>query len=228
MTNMIALKEWAIVCKALEDGKQILLLRKGGIMEFRKGFEIKHYEFFLYPTYEHQSKESIKDEYKEELETLLSSRYDNNKKYNKNIQNMNKNTINLYAKVKDIIEISDKTILSKLQNYHIWNQEYVISRMNYNPSKPLYMLLLRIYKLKDPLVIDVKDEWSGCKSWLDIDIEKKWENFDSEQYSGKHIMKEKITENNTVNNKKALIHPVLNEDRFNEIINDIKEAILVK
>lgn len=225
---MIALKEWAIVCKALEDGKQILLLRKGGIMEFRKGFEIKHYEFFLYPTYEHQSKESIKDEYKKELETLLSSRYDNNKKYNKNIQNMNKNTINLYAKVKDIIEISDKTILSKLQNYHIWNQEYVTSRMNYNPSKPLYMLLLRIYKLKDPLVIDFKDEWSGCKSWLDIDIEKKWENFDSEQYTGKHIMKEKITDNNTVNNKKALIDPVLNEDRFNEIINDIKEAILVK
>lgn len=221
MTNMIALKEWAIVCKALEEGKQILLLRKGGIMEFRKGFEIKHFEFFLYPTYEHQSKESIKDEYKKELETLLSSGYDNNKKYNKN-------TINLYAKVKDIIEIPDKTKLLNLQNYHIWNQEYVTSRMNYNPSKPLYMLLLRIYKLKDPLVIDVKDEWSGCKSWLDIDIEKNWENFDSEQYSGKHIMNEKIAENNIVNNKKALIHPVLNEDRFNEIFNDIKEAILVK
>ena len=218
---MIALKEWAIVCKALEEGKQILLLRKGGIMEFRKGFEIKHFEFFLYPTYEHQSKESIKDEYKKELETLLSSRCDNNKKYNKN-------TINLYAKVKDIIEISDKTKLPKLQNYHIWNQEYVTSRMNYNPSKPLYMLLLRIYKLKDPLVIDVKDEWSGCKSWLDINIEKKWEDFDSEQYSSKHIMNEKIAENNIVNNKKALIHPVLNEDRFNEIFNDIKEAILVK
>ena len=218
---MIALKEWAIVCKALEEGKQILLLRKGGIMEFRKGFEIKHFEFFLYPTYEHQSKESIKDEYKKELETLLSSGYDNNKKYNKN-------TINLYAKVKDIIEISDKTKLLKLQNYHIWNQEYVTSRMNYNPSKPLYMLLLRIYKLKDPLVIDVKDEWSGCKSWLDINIEKKWEDFDSEQYSSKHIMNEKIAETNIVNNKKTLIHPVLNEDRFNEIFNDIKEAILVK
>lgn len=218
---MIALKEWAIVCKALEEGKQILLLRKGGIMEFRKGFEIKHFEFFLYPTYEHQSKESIKDEYKKELETLLSSRCDNNKKYNKN-------TINLYAKVKDIIEIPDKTKLLNLQNYHIWNQEYVTSRMNYNPSKPLYMLLLRIYKLKDPLVIDVKDEWSGCKSWLDINIEKKWEDFDSEQYSSKHIMNEKIAETNTVNNKKTLIHPVLNEDRFNEIFNDIKEAILVK
>ena len=45
--GMIALKEWASVCKALEEGKQILLLRKGGIMEFRKGFEMKHNEFFL-------------------------------------------------------------------------------------------------------------------------------------------------------------------------------------
>ena len=32
-TNFLgALKEWAIVCRALESGNQILLFRKGGIM----------------------------------------------------------------------------------------------------------------------------------------------------------------------------------------------------
>jgi hypothetical protein len=35
---MAALKEWAVVCKALEEGRQILLLRKGGIMEYKQGF----------------------------------------------------------------------------------------------------------------------------------------------------------------------------------------------
>ena len=43
---MAALKEWAVVCKALEEGRQILLLRKGGIMEYRQGFEVKHDEIF--------------------------------------------------------------------------------------------------------------------------------------------------------------------------------------
>src|SRR5918992_6138574 len=58
-----ALKEWAIVCKALEEGRQVLLLRKGGIMEYREGFEIKHNKFLLFPTFEHQLKESIQSDY---------------------------------------------------------------------------------------------------------------------------------------------------------------------
>ena len=31
--NDMALKEWAIVCQALEEGKQTLLLRKEGVVE---------------------------------------------------------------------------------------------------------------------------------------------------------------------------------------------------
>ena len=61
--SLAALKEWAIVCKAIEDGNQILLFRKGGIMEFRNGFELKFKNFFLSPTFEHQSKESIRNGY---------------------------------------------------------------------------------------------------------------------------------------------------------------------
>lgn len=33
---MLALKEWSIICKALEDGNQTILLRKGGILEYKK------------------------------------------------------------------------------------------------------------------------------------------------------------------------------------------------
>ena len=32
-TLVPAFKEWAITCKALEEGRQVVLLRKGGIME---------------------------------------------------------------------------------------------------------------------------------------------------------------------------------------------------
>ena len=216
MKRMIALKEWAIVCKALEDGKQILLLRKGGIMEFRKGFEVKYNEFFLYPTYEHQSKNSIKDEYIPYLESLLYDRKDNEKKYDSN-----KSSINLFAQVYETIEITDRAILLKLQNYHIWNNEYVTIRMNYNPSKPLNILLLRIFKIKEPLVVDIKDEWTGCKSWLNIDVDKKWENFELRDYLNKGLRDES-------NNKKTLIEPVLNDYRFNEIAKGIKEVVFNK
>ena len=36
-TTNAALKEWAIVCKALAEGRQILLIRKGGIEEIKGG-----------------------------------------------------------------------------------------------------------------------------------------------------------------------------------------------
>ena len=211
---MIALKEWAIICKALEDGRQILLLRKGGIMEYRKGFELKHNEFLLYPTFEHQSLESIKAEYKEKLKEILEeqNKYTSRKetdKDNKNSDINNINIIKLFAKVEDVVEISDKVTLSKLRDHHIWSDEYVMTRMNYNPSKPMSILLLRIYKIKKPLIIDINDKWSGCKSWIDIEKDINIQNSHIE-ISGK---------------EKALIDPVINDDIFYESVNKIRKVI---
>ena len=213
---MIALKEWAIICKALEDGRQILLLRKGGIMEYRKGFEVKHNEFLLYPTFEHQSMESIKAEYKEKLKEILEEQQQNKytikeiDKDNKNFNIDNTNIIKLFAKVEDVVEISDKVILSKLRDYHIWSDEYVMMRMNYNPSKPMSILLLRIYKIKKPLIIDINDKWSGCKSWIDIEKDVEIQNSHKVE-----ILK----------NEKALIDPVLNDDIFYEYVHKIRKII---
>jgi Uncharacterized protein conserved in bacteria len=61
--TMLALKEWSIVCRALEEAKQSILLRKGGILEYKKGFEISQKIFLLYPTLEHQSKEYLQPNY---------------------------------------------------------------------------------------------------------------------------------------------------------------------
>ncbi|MGH9879382.1 MAG: DUF1802 family protein, partial [Nitrososphaerales archaeon] len=64
-----ALKEWAVVVKALEEGKQCILFRKGGILD--PGFSVESSEFLLYPTFEHQTKEYLKDEYKGRFDELL-------------------------------------------------------------------------------------------------------------------------------------------------------------
>jgi hypothetical protein len=236
---MIALKEWAIICKALEDGKQMLLLRKGGIMEYRKGFEVKHNEFLLYPTFEHQSVESIKIEYKEKLKEILEEQnkyyyYNNNnnrKKIDKDNKNFNiatHNIIKLLAKVEDVIEISDKLILSELRDYHIWSDEYVTMRMNYNPSKPMSVLLLRIYKLRKPLIVDINDKWAGCKSWIDIETDKEFQNSHKlKMQNADYDTFESIDTNNveTLKNEKTLIDPVINDDIFYESVNNIRKVI---
>ncbi|HEX7143211.1 MAG TPA: DUF1802 family protein [Nitrososphaeraceae archaeon] len=232
---MIALKEWAIICKALEDGKQMLLLRKGGIMEYRKGFEVKHKEFLLYPTFEHQSIESIKTEYKEKLKEILEEQnkyYNDNRKKidkdNKNFNTVSNNIIKLLAKVEDVIEISDKLTLSELRDYHIWSDEYVTMRMNYNPSKPMSVLLLRIYKIRNPLIVDINDKWAGCKSWIDIETDREFQNSHKlKMQNADYDTYESINTNKveTLKNEKTIIDPVINDDLFYESANNIRKVI---
>ncbi len=160
---MLALKEWSIVCRALESGRQSILLRKGGILEYKEGFEISQKIFLLYPTLEHQSREYLQQNYLQEIELLLKN----------NGPNFNQdkiNTITILARIEGMQEFNDETKLSKLEKYHIWNEKYVNMRMSYNPKKPMNALLLRIYKLPEPISVKVNPEWAGCKSWINIDL----------------------------------------------------------
>ena len=58
-TTTAAFKEWASVTEALARGEQILILRKGGIQEAGRKFQVLHESFFLFPTYEHQKLEDL-------------------------------------------------------------------------------------------------------------------------------------------------------------------------
>lgn len=164
---MLALKEWSIICKALEDGNQTILLRKGGILEYKNGFEIRQKSFLLFPTLEHQAEEYLQSKYLQTYDLLLKG----NKSQDIQIKT---NTLVVLARIEAIQEFHDHEMLPELEKYHIWNEKYVNMRMNYNPKKPMNALLLRIYKLPQPISIDVNPEWAGCKSWIDIDITEKY------------------------------------------------------
>lgn len=211
---MAALKEWAIVCKALEEGRQVLLLRKGGIMEYRQGFEIKHNKFLLFPTFEHQSKEYIQPDYIDNLDIILQHHLTD--PYHPT-PNSGRNKLNLYAKVIDVKEVGDKSIIRKLEKYHIWNDRYVNLRMDYNPKKPISVLLLRVYKMNNPIEVDIIPEWAGCRSWVSIEFEFPH-----------------MTINNTTNSRdnngarnlqQEQEQPVIENSKFNQIAAEIKEVL---
>lgn len=211
---MAALKEWAIVCKALEEGRQVLLLRKGGIMEYKQGFEIKHNKFLLFPTFEHQSKEYIQPDYIDNLDIILQHHLTD--PYHPTA-NSGRNKLNLYAKVIDVKEVGDKSIIRKLEKYHIWNDRYVNLRMDYNPKKPMSVLLLRVYKMNNPIEVDIIPEWAGCRSWVSIEFEFPH-----------------MTINNTTNSRdnngarnlqQEQEQPVIENSKFNQIAAEINEVL---
>ncbi|MER5174287.1 MAG: DUF1802 family protein [Candidatus Nitrosocosmicus sp.] len=216
-----ALKEWAIVCKAAEDGKQVLLFRKGGIMEYRNGFELKHKNFFLFPTFEHQSIDSIRNEYKIELESLEKQHImkEDHKDFNLSPENNSDTTqnitnINLFVEITSFNEINDINKLEKLEKFHIWNLDYVKMRFNYNPKKPLYLMLIRAYRLNDPIKILNKSEWSGCKSWIQIDLkDRALENYFTNDLS------------HNFENLKSISKPCIDDITFNNISEEVRGII---
>ena len=54
-----AFKEWAVICQALAEGRQSVVLRKGGIAEKTDEFQVEHTRFWLYPTYVHQQRDGV-------------------------------------------------------------------------------------------------------------------------------------------------------------------------
>lgn len=209
-----ALKEWAVVCKALEDGRQVLLFRKGGIMEYRQGFQMRHNTFFLYPTFEHQSRDFIQADYVKKFGMIMKAQ-----------PSEGKNTITSYARAVTVKQITDTSLLSSLRKYHIWNDNYVNQRMNYNPKKPLSAVLLRVYKM-DPIEVDVRSEWIGCKSWIPIESIPaqphskkllKGHNKSSSKYQSNH--------DNYYDNIGTNVQPVLGELRFEKIVDEIEEIL---
>jgi hypothetical protein len=151
----IALKEWATVVHALDTGRQIMLLRKGGILEqsAKNRFSITHNEFLLFPTYLHQSRGELKAEVFFEAAAAEPSQV----------------RITAAGVVTDIIKISSREQVDRLDDQHIWSPSLIDMRFKYKPQNPLYLVLVRAYRLHEPVVLDNTPEYAGCKSWVPID-----------------------------------------------------------
>jgi hypothetical protein len=151
----VALKEWQVVCRALESGRQILLLRKGGIFEAKRGFEIKHREFLLFPTYLHQQRGMLKDEALGEMQVRSAE--------------PERVEIRAAGMVTDIVPVESRGQIDTLEDQHIWTAPLIDMRFNYKPKNPLYLLLVRAYRLTEPVTIDNAPAYAGCISWVPLD-----------------------------------------------------------
>ncbi|HEY9803781.1 MAG TPA: DUF1802 family protein [Leptolyngbyaceae cyanobacterium] len=150
------LKEWAVAINALETGKTIMLLRKGGIHEKNGRFQVAQEQVLLYPTYEHQQPSLLKTEYANLVQPVPSGWHPQTVR------------IGSWAHITDILPISDEEIVKSLLPFHIWNDNFISDRLKWKPKQPIFILLLRTYKLSQVQEIPYSPEYGGCKSWIDI------------------------------------------------------------
>ena len=156
----IALKEWAVVQRSLLEGHQILLLRKGGLIEDTGDFDLKAREFLIYPTYAHET-ERVGDLQpcfgqwlrEEEARKLPPGEI----------------RIEAAAEVSDVVRVDDRAKLLNLAPQHIWSPQFIDGRYDWEPYKPVFVLLLRIYALPEPVVVPVTRAYGGCRSWIELE-----------------------------------------------------------
>ncbi|MCC3375683.1 DUF1802 family protein [Cohnella sp. REN36] len=161
MEQATALREWAVAVKALEAGRQVIVLRKGGIAEETKEFRLESPRFYLFPSYEHQKQHLVKPK----AADGVTSTQDEAALHPETVR------ITSFAEAVEDIEVTDAETLKRLEALHIWTEDYAEERLKWKKTKPLHVLLLRVYRLETPVDIPLKESYGGCKSWLRIEEE---------------------------------------------------------
>jgi hypothetical protein len=157
--TLTALKEWALVCERLLDGRQAIMLRKGGINE--KGFWVDADEFLLYPTYFHQMAEKVRPEFAEETAALLADPPPEQVLRMAGV-----------ARVVEHIEVARPDGMASLADLHPYNDEQVAMRLEFRPKKPLVILVVEVRPTLEPVEIPMLESYGGCVSWVDVGLER--------------------------------------------------------
>ena len=155
--HQIAFKEWACIVKVLGQGKQILILRKGGIREEGGEFQVEYDEFFLFPTYEHQKKSDLKPQAHRELDLSIQEK-----------PGSGQIPIQYYAKAAGVLHLTEESDLERLSPYHVWSDQAVRQRFEFGRQKGLFALAVRIFQLPAAHWIPSDPEYGGCKSWVSL------------------------------------------------------------
>ncbi len=154
-----ALKEWAVVAEALATSRQLFILRKGGIAEGKRGFELQHPHFLLFPTWEHQHKESLSPE-SYDLFTQLQP------------ADEGEVTIRYWSEAVDVLRAPENPqTLIDAGDLHIWTESYIRMRYNYRPDLPLWLITLKTHLLPSPATIANTRFYRGCRSWVELSEE---------------------------------------------------------
>jgi len=153
----VAFKEWAGVCDALIQGRQSLIVRKGGISEGAGPgiFVPEHSEFWLYPTWVHQSEQGLRGSggtgppaHPVDQGVVL---------------------IRALVRVGPIGYVECEETLAELENFHIFTAETIKKRFHYR-QPGLWVMGARVWRHDTGFVVAATPEHAGCKTWVNLEL----------------------------------------------------------
>ena len=160
-TSTLALKEWAAVAHALLDGRQTLLLRKGGIHE--KAFSAQGHgvPFVLFPTVAHSHAERVRAEH-QDLLGLGEADVDAARSTFR---------VRVGMHIVAAVPVRRPEGLDAVEDLHIWTGASIREdRLDFRPRHELQALVVRAVALPSAVDLERTDAYAGCRSWLDLPL----------------------------------------------------------
>lgn len=153
-----ALKEWATVLTGIERGEQLILVRKGGLIEPGVGFALRSPHFVFYPTFEHQAVRYLRPPYQRYFDEASQRRPPEGQV-----------RIELAGVAVSSTDAHDPDVVDRLSAFHVYNREFVTQRLKWQPDQPLAIVLVRAFRLPTPRLLAVAPRYAGCTSWVELD-----------------------------------------------------------
>tara|TARA_B100000900_G_C20558186_1_gene707707 strand:- start:979 stop:1533 length:555 start_codon:yes stop_codon:yes gene_type:complete len=153
----VGYKEWVAVSDALLEGRQHLLLRKGGIHEGRKGFSFRHDAFAVFPTRFHAQAAQIRgprpegggaDEWEVGEEVFFE----------------------VWCEAVWAHTLSDWNQVKALEPFHIWTEDLVRERFDCGDVQQIHCALVRVYRLTEPFTVPYAKGYGGCRTWVNLPV----------------------------------------------------------
>jgi hypothetical protein len=156
----VAFKEWAVIVDALGRGRQIVILRKGGLREGRDGFQVDEPEFLLFPTQFHQQRESVLPEGQVAFEARAPA-----------LTPSTSLGLEFYARVISWHELESLEAANRLRGQHIWRDEVIAERFDWGKTKNIFALAVRVFRLPQRIELPLRPGYGGCKSWVELETD---------------------------------------------------------
>ena len=147
-----------------------------------KPFKLAHERFFLYPTFDHQPGDLVRESHQPELRRALEEGVWSDGEpplhtfvSGAPLQQPDRVRIRAWAEVTDHFTIVDPRCVDALSPFYVWTPDYAEKRLGWRGRQPLHVLLLRTYRIPRPVTVKVKDEYTGPSAWIELQRELPFE-----------------------------------------------------
>jgi hypothetical protein len=176
----LALKEWDVVVAALEQGRQAILVRRGGLDDPAQRFAAPASgPFWLYPTLFHERGLFLKPEHRGLLvpgmhrtPRQVAAAAGRPQGHPRPVT-AGMVSLRAVAEVVDTVEAPSLEHLVALEPRTVWTDRYLTLRFRQRqlsettPVRPL-VAVLRVAALPAPVEVPDLPEYGGCRSWIEL------------------------------------------------------------